>query len=123
MLGLDSLQQRQPRLPAPRALSRYALAIIALLSASLPGCASYRRCGLRGCPGDAAITATVAAQLQHYPALQAPNSVRVQTLDRVVYLYGLVDTDLERELAESVATDAAHEARIVDSIAVNNLGR
>jgi osmotically-inducible protein OsmY len=96
---------------------------LVLLLACLPGCATYRDCGLRGCRGDAAITARVAAQLQHYPALQAPNSVRVQTLDHVVYLYGLVDTDLERELADSVATDAAHGARIVDSIAVNNLGR
>jgi osmotically-inducible protein OsmY len=96
---------------------------LVLLLACLPGCATYRDCGFRGCPGDAALTARVAAQLQQYPALQAPNSVRVQTLDHVVYLYGLVDTDLERELAHSVATDAAHGARIVDSIAISNLGR
>jgi osmotically-inducible protein OsmY len=49
--------------------------------------------------------------------------VRAQTLDHVVYLYGLVDTDLERQLAESVAMQAAGGARVVDSIAVNNLGR
>ena len=47
--------------------------------------------------------------------------MRVQTLDRVVYLYGLVHTDLERELAEQVATKPASGARIIDSIAVNNL--
>ena len=96
---------------------------LVLLLACLTGCTTYRHCGLRGCPGDDAITARVAAQLQHYPALQAPNSVRVQTLDHVVYLYGLVDTDLERQLAESVAVEAAGGARVVDSIAVNNLGR
>jgi len=94
-----------------------------LLLGCLPGCATYRDCGFRGCPGDAAISATVAAQLQQYPVLQAPNSVRVQTLDHVVYLYGLVDTDLERELAESVATSAAGGARIVNSVAISNLGR
>jgi osmotically-inducible protein OsmY len=49
--------------------------------------------------------------------------VRAQALDHVVYLYGLVDTDLERELAESVATAAAGGARIVDSIAVNDIGK
>jgi osmotically-inducible protein OsmY len=96
---------------------------LVLLLGCLSGCATYRHCGVRGCPGDAAITATVAARLQQYPALQAPNSVRVQTLDHVVYLYGLVETDLQRELAYSLATDVAHGARVVDSIAVDNLGR
>jgi osmotically-inducible protein OsmY len=104
-------------------LAAQAVAISVLLLACLPGCVTYRDCGFRGCPGDAGITAAVAAQLQHYPALQAPNSVRVQTLNHVVYLYGLVNTDLQRELAQSVATDAAHGARVVDSIAVDNLGR
>jgi osmotically-inducible protein OsmY len=93
------------------------------LAGALSGCATFNKCGLHGCPGDASITAKVEAQLQQYPALEAPNSVRAQTLDRVVYLYGLVDTDLERQLAESVAIDAAGGARVVDSIAINNLGR
>jgi osmotically-inducible protein OsmY len=93
------------------------------LTGTLPGCATYNKCGFRGCPGDASITAKVEAQLEHYPALEAPNSVRAQTLDHVVYLHGLVDTDLERQLAESVATEAAGGARVVDSIAINNLGR
>jgi osmotically-inducible protein OsmY len=87
------------------------------------GCATFDKCGWHGCPGDAGITARVEAQLELYPALEAPNSVRAQTLDHVVYLYGLVDTDLERQLAESVAMQAAGGARVVDSIAVNNLGR
>lgn len=100
-----------------------ASALLLGLAATMPGCAIYDKCGLYGCRGDAGITAEVEAQLAHYPALQAPNSVRVQTLDRVVYLYGLVDTDLERQLAESVATEAADQARVVDSIAVSNLGR
>jgi osmotically-inducible protein OsmY len=89
----------------------------------MPGCATYNKCGFRGCPGDASITAKVEAQLEQYPALEAPNSVRAHTLDRVVYLYGLVDTDLERQLAESVALEAGDGARVVDSIAINNLGR
>jgi osmotically-inducible protein OsmY len=75
----------------------------------LPGCATYNKCGFHGCPGDAGITVKVEAQLQRYPALEAPNSVRAQTLDRVVYLYGLVE--------------AAGGARVVDSIAISNLGR
>jgi osmotically-inducible protein OsmY len=102
-------------------------ALLLGLAATMSGCAFYGaisdKCGLRGCAGDASITASVAEQMEHYPVLQAPNSVRVQTLNRVVYLYGLVDTDLERQLAESVATEAAGGAHVVDSIAVSNLGR
>jgi osmotically-inducible protein OsmY len=101
----------------------HTLAFALALLGALSGCATYRKCGLSGCPGDAPITTKVQAQLDQYPVLQAPNSVRVQTLDRVVYLYGQVDTDLERELAESVAIDAAGGVRVVDSIAVSNIGK
>lgn len=103
-------------------LIRLSILLFAITGAP-SGCATYNKCGFHGCPGDAGITATVEAHLQKYPALEAPNSVRAQTLDHVVYLYGLVDTDLERQLAESVATQAASGARIVDSIAVNNIGK
>jgi osmotically-inducible protein OsmY len=98
------------------------LSLALVLTAALPGCAVYSKCGLRGCPGDDTLTAEVRAQLDQYPALLAPNTVRVQALDRVVYLYGQVDTDLERQLAESVAVNAASGARVVNSIAVSNVG-
>jgi osmotically-inducible protein OsmY len=98
------------------------LAIALVLTGALAGCAAYSKCGFRGCPGDANITAEVRTRLDQYPALQAPNSVRARTLNRVVYLYGQVDTDLERQLAESVAVEAAGGARVVDSIAVSNVG-
>jgi osmotically-inducible protein OsmY len=105
----------------PRLIHRPALMLC--VTAAVSGCATFNKCGFRGCPGDAGLTARVEAQIQQYPALEAPNSVRAQALDHVVYLYGLVDTDLERELAESVATAAADGARIVDSIAVNDIGK
>jgi len=38
----------------------------------------------------------------------------------VVYLNGIVDTDLEREMAESVAAGAGGVARVVNSIGLNN---
>lgn len=107
---------------ASRPRLHYTSVFALVLTAALFGCAVYRKCGFRGCPGDADLTAEVRAQLDQYPALEAPNTVRVQTLDRVVYLYGQVDTDLERQLAESVAREAAGGARVVDSIAVSNVG-
>jgi osmotically-inducible protein OsmY len=85
----------------------------------LAGCATYEKCGFRGCPGDARITAEVQALLDQNPPLGAPNTVYVQTLDRVVYLSGLVDTPFEQRLAESVAGEAAGVTRVVNNIGLS----
>jgi osmotically-inducible protein OsmY len=65
------------------------------------------------------ITAEVWALLNQHPALEPPNLLTVQTLDHVVYLYGVVDTDLEREMAETVALQAAGVAKVVNSIGLS----
>jgi len=90
-----------------------------LLTVALSGCATYRKCGFEGCPGDAKITADVRALFQQHPILEPPNLLTVQTLDRVVYLYGLVDTDYEREIAELVALQAPGVAKVVNSIGIS----
>ncbi|MGA8708689.1 MAG: BON domain-containing protein [Steroidobacteraceae bacterium] len=90
---------------------------------TLTGCASYRRCGYAGCPGDAEITAQFNALLRQHPALEAPNTVRAHTVDRVVYLYGQVDTELERSEAEELAHQVAGVTRVVDSINFSFEGR
>ena len=101
----------------------YALAFAVMLTGALPACAAYRKCGFAGCPGDARITAEVRALIEHYPALNPPNSVRVQTLDHVVYLTGEVNTDLERSMADSVALAVAGVTRVVNSISLGYGGR
>jgi osmotically-inducible protein OsmY len=95
-----------------------ALTIAVLVSCATPACAVYRKCGLPGCPGDAQITAAVEARLHEHPAVEPPNLIRVQTLDSVVYLYGEVDTELERYIAESAARETPGVARVVDSITI-----
>jgi osmotically-inducible protein OsmY len=50
-----------------------------------------RYCGLEGCPRDAEITARVQAALDKHAELGPPDSIRVQTLNGVVYLNGLVE--------------------------------
>ncbi len=90
-----------------------------LLSGAGAGCAAFDRCGFAGCAGDAQITAEVHALFEQHPALEPPNLLRVQTLHRVVYLYGLVDTDLERRLAESVAAEAPGVKRVENSIGLS----
>lgn len=96
---------------------RYRLIVpISLLMGTLAGCAAYQKCGIRGCTGDANITAAVNASIRNYPSLEAPNSVRVQTIDHVVYLYGQVDTDLQRQMAQDVALAVPGVTRVVNSI-------
>jgi len=96
-----------------------AVALALVLTAALAGCAAYTKCGIGGCPGDAQISAEVRALFSEHPALELPNLLQVRTLDRVVYLTGLVDTDLERQMAESVALQAAGVAKVVNSIGLS----
>jgi osmotically-inducible protein OsmY len=96
-----------------------AIAFVVILTGALSGCAAYRKCGFAGCPGDAEIAAEVRALFKQHPALEPPNLLTVQTLDHVVYLYGVVDTDLEREMAESVALQAHGVAKVVNSIGIS----
>jgi osmotically-inducible protein OsmY len=97
-------------------------AIAVVWLALLPGCAvyeSYEECGFAGCPEDGSITRDVQALFSQHPALEPPNLIDVKTLGRVVYLNGLVDTDLERQTAESVAAGAKGVRRVINSIGLS----
>ncbi len=96
-----------------------AFAFAAIFAGALQGCATYKDCGFGGCAGDAQITANVQTLLKQHPELAA-NTIQVQTLDRVVYLDGLVASGLERSTAESVARQAPDVTRVVSSIAVSH---
>jgi osmotically-inducible protein OsmY len=97
--------------------------VLVLLLGMLSGCAAYKKCGAGGCPGDAEITAAVQAEFAKHAELQPPNVLRVQTIDGVVYLYGLVDTDLQRQVAESVAGQTPGVAKVINSIGLSGNGR
>ena len=99
------------------------LMLCGMLAGLLPGCASEQACPAERCAGDASITAQVEAGINQHPALEAPNSVRVQTVDQVVYLNGQVDTELQRELAESLARAVPGVKRVVNSINFSYAGR
>ena len=100
-----------------------AAAVALVLAGALPGCAVFVKCGFGGCPGDAQITADVRTLLNQHPGAAAPGAVSVQTLDGVVYLYGVVDTDLMREQAEQIALQAPHVKKVVNSLGVQNAGK
>jgi osmotically-inducible protein OsmY len=99
-----------------RTLHRVILGLV--IAGVLSGCATLQKCGFKGCPGDAQITANVKALFDQHSELGT--SIDVQTLDHVVYLYGLVDTPLESEIAKSVAVEAPSVARVVGTIANGN---
>jgi osmotically-inducible protein OsmY len=86
---------------------------------SLAACAAYRKCGFAGCPEDASLASEVQQRLSQHAVLQPPNLLRVQAHDHIVYLYGLVDTQLEREIAESVARETPGVIKVVDSIGIS----
>jgi len=98
--------------------------LLIALAGCLDGCATYqawRKCG-SGCPGDAQLAAAVRARIAAHTELLAPNEVEVRALDGVVYLSGMVATDLQRDTAEAVARSAAGAARVVDMIGLEYPG-
>ena len=101
----------------PRTVHWVTLGLV--IAGVLSGCATFEKCGFKGCPGDAQITAEVKALFDRHPELGT--SINVQTLDHVVYLYGLVDTPLGSDIAESVALEAPGVTRVVNSIAYENI--
>jgi osmotically-inducible protein OsmY len=84
----------------------------------LSACATNETCGLRGCSGDAALTAAVQARLQRHPDLGAPESITVQTQNRVVYLSGTASTGLERQIAGSIAESTQGVKSVENEISV-----
>lgn len=101
-----------------RKSTRPTFAFALILTTALSGCATYNKCGIESCSGDAKITANVEAQFDRHPELGGPNSIHVQTLDHVVYLTGLVSAGIEGRTAESVALEVPDVSRVVNSVAV-----
>jgi osmotically-inducible protein OsmY len=98
--------------------ARCALLTVAL-SWALFGCASPR-CASSACRLDARITADVRAHFAQHPALEAPNQIDIQVIDRVVYLKGLVGTPYQQALAAEVAGEVQGVVRVVNDVALDN---
>jgi osmotically-inducible protein OsmY len=101
---------------SPRNRKRIRLSAILVLTGMLGACAAYEKCGFEGCPGDAKIAAGVSAAFAKHAELQPPNLIDVQTIDGVVYLYGLVDTDYQLQMAEAVAHQVPGVTKVINSI-------
>ncbi len=103
--------------------SFHLLPLIGVLAIGASACGTIRDCGFSGCPADQKITSDLEALIRQHPAIEAPNSVEVQTIDRVVYLYGKVDTEQQRILPEELAHTVPGVNRVVNSIFFEYEGR
>ena len=101
------------------ARTRLHLAAIALLSLPLlAGCAhDAQQCAAAECTDDAKITAAINAQLYANKAIPTWD-VTVQTIKHTVYLYGVVDTNVQRAFIESTARETPGVQRVVNSIVI-----
>ena len=72
------------------------------------------------CTDDAKIKASLEVMLDERAELGPPSSIHVQSIDHVVYLSGLVDTSVEKWLAESTASQTPGVKRVVNSIEQHN---
>jgi hypothetical protein len=110
----------QPAATPKKPKRHYAPIFTLLLVSALSGCAVFQKCQSDACADDAKITADVQTRFQGHPELQAPNRVRVQTVNHVVYLTGRVSEGLQRDEAESLARETQGVTKVVNSIAVSH---
>jgi osmotically-inducible protein OsmY len=91
-----------------------------LLAGLLAGCAAPEsKLRQDASADDAKITANVQALLERHPDLAQPNTINVITHDRVVYLSGLDDTELQTEEAEAIARQVPGVVRVESAVAVD----
>ena len=98
-----------------RLLGRYGRRIVVAIS--LAGCAAQRKCDANSCADDAAITAQIQAALYANKAI-ATWDIQVQTINHTVYLYGLVDTNVQRAFIDETAHKTPGVEKVVDSISI-----
>jgi osmotically-inducible protein OsmY len=90
--------------------------VVLLLTLGVSGCAALPHSE----PGDAQITSAVQKSLDRHPDLRPPTTLYVNTLDHVVYLSGVADTGLQREIAGSLAMQTKGVTRVVNDISVTH---
>jgi osmotically-inducible protein OsmY len=97
---------------------RLSSAAICLLTCGFSGCTTARDYSSPERADSAALRDRVADRLAHAAALQPLIPLEVQAHNRVVYLYGTVSTDLQRDLAGSVAAGTQGVTEIENLVVV-----
>lgn len=89
---------------------------------ALSGCATdapQKPCTGDACVSDAEITSVVESSIHAHSEL-TDWTIEVQTIHGVVYLHGLVDTGLQRDLVESIARETHGVQGVENSIELRN---
>lgn len=105
----------------PRTLCAAALFIA--LAGDLSGCAVFEKCSPQNCATDAKITADVSDMLGQHAEFGPPGTIRVQTINGVVYLNGLVNSDMERQSAEALVLRIPDVKDVVNSLSPRSNSR
>jgi osmotically-inducible protein OsmY len=93
-----------------------------LLAVTLSGCSVFPKCAPENCAVDAQIKQDVDALFAAHTELGPPGTIRVQSINKVVYLHGLVNSDFERQNAEALARGIPNVKDVVNSIAPRGSG-
>ena len=100
----------------------FSLTLSLLMAGILPGCSVFPKCSPENCAVDAQIKQDVDAVFAEHTELGPPGTIRVQSINKVVYLHGLVNSDLERQNAEALALRVPNVKDVVNSIAPRSNG-
>ena len=101
----------------PRKL--YALSAAVVLAGALSGCATYEKCGLEGCTGDAKVTSNVQTLFNQHPELGAQGALEAQGLLNEGGDLFAVRPHRRLEVG-SLAQSAPGVTQVVNSIAVTH---
>ena len=112
----SKLIDRSPRQKTTETKKILAFFAALTVAAALPGCAVFPQSS--NAAVDQKLTADVEARFGKNAELEAPNLLNVQTINRVVYLNGLVSTGLQSRDAELAANQVQGVDKVVNSIAV-----
>jgi osmotically-inducible protein OsmY len=103
----------------PRPL--YILGLAFILIAGLAACADFK-CAPQYCQSDAKITEDVQAVFNEHAEFGPPGELHVHTINGVVYLNGLVNSEMERRSAEAFARQVPGVKDVVNSLSPRNGG-
>jgi hypothetical protein len=98
------------------------LPLFAVFFSLLAGCAAQESCRDHVCTPDEKLVEAVTANIHSHSALLTDH-LRVQSEDGVVYVYGLVSTNVELVDVEEVAKATPGVKRVVNMCAVDNVQR
>ncbi|HEX4480397.1 MAG TPA: BON domain-containing protein [Rudaea sp.] len=76
-------------------------------------------CSGIGCVSDAEITANIKAEIDRHDEL-TDWTIDVQSINGVVYLHGMVDTDPQRRLVEDIARETRGVMGVENAIELRN---